>query len=178
MHCDINDEDGAGFECKRVMHQMKNEMVVQFRGETDLQSREQLTDNLNKFNRVKVNKCKRKRRYQNSLDICGICNEEVPFHQKSHLLQHCTAIVATPVVVEDITDYAALGNRCFEISKRRLERDRVVLRSPGTPQRSRAVGWGWRPGQRLSEVNPRTKRPRLDFSNQNSQLAMGSRSDL
>ena len=142
VHCDMNEEDGSGFECKRVMHQIRKETVVQLKSETDLQSREQLIGNLNKLNRVKVSKCKRKRRYQNSNDICKICGEEVPFHQKSHLLQHCMGVGATPVVVEDITDYAALGNSCFEIRKRRLEKDRLTLSNPGTPQRSRAVGWG------------------------------------
>ena len=165
-HCVINENDTAGFECARIVHQIKREQIVKISENERTEDRRELIDNLNKFNRVRVNKCKRKRRYSNATDICRICGEEVPFHQKSHLLQHCSGVTSTPVVVENITDYEALGKRCFEIGKRRIEDSKIKLRTPGTPQRSRAVGWGWRPGQRLSEVDPRTKRPRLDFANQ------------
>ena len=167
VHCDVQDQGSRVFECGKVVYQLPGETVSKLGQGDQVQGRDQLILNLEKFNRVKINKCKRKRRYQNSADVCRICGEEVPFHQKSHLLQHCSGINATPVVVEDVTDYGALGRRCFEISQRRSEVRNITLVTPGTPQRSRAVGWGWRPGQRLSEVNPRTKRPRLDFENEN-----------
>ena len=32
VHCDVNDENVSGFECKRVIHQMRVETVQQLRG--------------------------------------------------------------------------------------------------------------------------------------------------
>ena len=124
--------------------------------------------NLRECGKLQKRRCKRKKRYVNAEEKCAYCGKMVPLHQNNHLLQHCTGINATPVIVEDITDYEALAKRAFLIAKRRLESNTVRLVSDTTPKRARRSAWGELPGESLTELNPRSKRPRLNFQ-QNSE---------
>ena len=101
----------------------------------------------------------------NSDEKCQTCGKIVPLHQENHLLQHCSGIGATPVVIDEIVDYKALAKRAFAIGKRRLESNSVRILNDSTPKRIRRAEWGDRAGESLAELDPRTKRPRLNFQN-------------
>ena len=122
-------------------------------------------ENLKQIGRVQKQPNKRKRRYINAESECKFCGESIPLHQNNHLLQFCRGIQATPVVAEDITDYAALARRAFAIGQQRLVSNNVQLMGTTTPTRSTGTTWGDRPGQSLSELQPRRKRTRLNFQN-------------
>ena len=170
IHNDITG-GSARFACNRVTIQMKRETVSDL-SNSNFPDRDAKLQNLREQGKLQRQRCKRKKRYVNSEEKCVNCGEIVPLHQKSHLLQHCIGIDATPVVMEDVADYGALAKRAFAIAKRRLESNSVRLLNDSTPRRVQNPEWGTRPGESLSELNPRRKRPRFDFQSefQNPQI--------
>ena len=161
LHSELSDQQND-FECSNVKFQMRAEIIRRIT-DPDTVDRSEKLKNLRETGKLQKQTDKRKRRYVNADLVCGFCNETVPLHQQDHLLQFCKGVGVTPVVPEGITDYAALARRAFAIGRLRLESNNVRLTGVTTPRRSRTSVWGDRPGESLSELNPRKKRPRLDF---------------
>ena len=152
------------YECKEVKFQMRPETIKSVTGSSIVCRKDKL-ENLRRTGKLQKQVDKRKRRYVNADLECDFCGEVVPLHQRNQLLQFCRGIKVTPVVPESITDYGALARRAFAIGKRRLESNSIRLIANTTPQRSNIRIWGERPGESISELNPRRKRPRLNFQN-------------
>ena len=163
LHRDIVGGDDI-FTCKGVKVQVRGTTVDEVSNLSEHDRKEKLKY-LKERGTLQRQRCKRKRRYINAEEKCANCGKIVPLNQKSHLLQHCAGIGATPVIVEDVTDYTALAKRAFAIARRRLDNTSVRLVSNTTPRRQQTAEWGDRPGQSLAELNPRRKRPRLNFQN-------------
>ena len=124
---------GDGFTCSDITLQMRPQIVEAVNGthiDTILQKRASLA----KLHKIKPSTDRRKRRFNNSNSTCTLCNEEVPLLQENHLLQHCTGLFSTPVILGDNKDIRAFSKRCLEIADKRLE---VVTNLHMTPTATR-----------------------------------------
>ena len=103
--------------------------------------------------RIKQSSDKRKRRYMNPNNFCKHCCEEIPRHQKNHLLQHCTAINCSPAVRGKYIDLRATARRCLAISC--AESNSAGMKMP-TRRQKRRFGEG--DGESIAETTPKRKK--------------------
>ena len=141
---------GDNFSCKNVKFQIRPKTINHILSLKRL-DRDKKIKNLKLIGRVSQNLNKRKRRYTNPNNYCKLCNEEIPREQKSHLLQHCSAISATPAVRGEKIDLRATARRCLAIVC--AEKSTI----PTTPKK-RKFGEG--DGESIAEMTPKKKRRR------------------
>ena len=164
----------GGFACSDITLQMRPQIVEAVNG-TNIDTIIQKRASLAKLHKIKPSTDRRKRRFTNSNSICTLCNEEVPLLQENHLLQHCTGLASTPVILGDNKDMRSFSKRCLEIADKRLETARNLHTTPSrTATRVQPPQFGQRAGESLTEVAPRRKRARLTISTNSTHMSLRS----
>ena len=138
--------------CDDITFQFRPAVITAMLNDSAMTNRSDLLKDLKRTGSLRKVSCKRKRRYVSANRICKMCGDEVVFSQRAHLMQHCTAILATPVSADKRRDWRAFANRCFEIGRRKLSFE--SSQDPPKTHLNDHPAWGSRDGQSLTEVDP------------------------